>query len=124
VCVAKFPAGEQVVRQQWIPKEMRLAPWLDFHAQAGPFKRKYALLINPFYPKDPHASFGRHVLTPSLALTSIVASTPADWDVMSSRRIRLPANVWLRPLATLRARLFPPVSEVHVQQQYLNRSPR
>jgi radical SAM superfamily enzyme YgiQ (UPF0313 family) len=40
-----------------------------------------ALLINPFYPKDPCASFGKHVLTPSLALTSIAASTPSDWEV-------------------------------------------
>jgi radical SAM superfamily enzyme YgiQ (UPF0313 family) len=38
-------------------------------------------LINPFYPKDPHASFGKHVLTPSLALTSVAGSTPPDWDV-------------------------------------------
>jgi radical SAM superfamily enzyme YgiQ (UPF0313 family) len=44
-------------------------------------RRRYALLINPFYPKDPHASFGKHVLTPSLALTSIAASTPAGWQV-------------------------------------------
>jgi radical SAM superfamily enzyme YgiQ (UPF0313 family) len=39
------------------------------------------LLINPFYPKDPHASFGKHVLTPSLALTSIAGATPAGWTV-------------------------------------------
>ncbi len=39
------------------------------------------LLINPFYPKDPHASFGKHVLTPSLALTSIAGATPPEWDV-------------------------------------------
>ncbi len=42
---------------------------------------KAALLINPFYPKDPHASFGKHVLTPSLALTSIAGATPPDWQV-------------------------------------------
>jgi radical SAM superfamily enzyme YgiQ (UPF0313 family) len=41
----------------------------------------YALLVNPFYPKDPHASFGKHVLTPSLALTSIAAATPVEWKV-------------------------------------------
>lgn len=40
-----------------------------------------ALLINPFYAKDPNASFGKHVLTPSLALTSIAAATPGHWDV-------------------------------------------
>ena len=32
---------------------------------------RYALLINPFYPKDPHASFGKHVLTPTLALDQL-----------------------------------------------------
>ena len=40
-----------------------------------------ALLINPFYPKDPQASFGKHVLTPTLALTSIAGATPPDWRV-------------------------------------------
>jgi radical SAM superfamily enzyme YgiQ (UPF0313 family) len=39
-------------------------------------------LINPFYPKDPHASFGKHVLTPSLALTSVAAATPPNWTVL------------------------------------------
>jgi radical SAM superfamily enzyme YgiQ (UPF0313 family) len=39
----------------------------------------HALLINPFYPKDPRASFGKHVLTPTLALTSIAGATPAHW---------------------------------------------
>lgn len=39
------------------------------------------MLINPFYPKDPHASFGKHVLTPTLALTSIAAATPDPWKV-------------------------------------------
>jgi radical SAM superfamily enzyme YgiQ (UPF0313 family) len=40
-----------------------------------------ALLINPFYPKDPRASYGKHVLTPSLALTSIAGATPPQWRV-------------------------------------------
>ena len=39
----------------------------------------YALLINPFYPKDPNASFGKHVLTPTLALTSFAGATPPHW---------------------------------------------
>lgn len=43
--------------------------------------RKSALLINPFYPKSPHGSFGKHVLTPSLALTSVAGSTPENWQV-------------------------------------------
>lgn len=38
-------------------------------------------MINPFYAKDSNASFGKHVLTPTLALTSIAAATPPDWTV-------------------------------------------
>lgn len=64
-----------------IPQAMRVAPELPSIAQCGPIRRKSTLLINPFYPKDPHASFGKHVLTPSLALTSVAASTPSDWEV-------------------------------------------
>ncbi len=40
-----------------------------------------ALLINPFYAKSPHGSFGKHVLTPTLALTSLAGATPAHWQV-------------------------------------------
>src|SRR5689334_16593008 len=64
-----------------IPRALRVAPVLDPGLRPGPPRPKSALLINPFYPKDPHASFGKHVLTPSLALTSIAGSTPADWEV-------------------------------------------
>jgi radical SAM superfamily enzyme YgiQ (UPF0313 family) len=60
---------------------MRVAPALDPMLRQGGIKERHALLINPFYRKDPHASFGKHVLTPSLALTSIAASTPAGWTV-------------------------------------------
>jgi radical SAM superfamily enzyme YgiQ (UPF0313 family) len=59
---------------------MTYAPLLEAHV-AGPIKLRYALLINPFYPKDPNASFGKHVLTPTLALTSFAATTPAHWEV-------------------------------------------
>jgi radical SAM superfamily enzyme YgiQ (UPF0313 family) len=38
-------------------------------------------LLNPFYRKDAHASFGKHVLTPTLALTSVAAATPPGWKV-------------------------------------------
>lgn len=65
----------------WVPHEMRFAPKLDPRLRPGSVTPKHALLINPFYPKDPHASFGKHVLTPSLALTSIAAATPTDWSV-------------------------------------------
>jgi len=60
---------------------MRTAPVLDPRAVAGVKRDRLALLVNPFYPKDPLTSFGKHVLTPTLALTSIAAATPAGWDV-------------------------------------------
>jgi radical SAM superfamily enzyme YgiQ (UPF0313 family) len=65
----------------WIPREMRIAPRLDPAIRPGPVQPRHVLLLNPFYPKDPHASFGKHVLTPSLALTSIAGATPPDWRV-------------------------------------------
>ena len=68
-------------RQPWLPKAMTTAPVLAPDAIPGPMRRRYALLINPFYRKDPHASFGKHVLTPTLALTTIAAATPAHWEV-------------------------------------------
>ncbi len=60
---------------------MRVPPPLAESRPVTPVCEHHALLVNPFYPKDPHASFGKHVLTPSLALTSIAAATPADWTV-------------------------------------------
>jgi radical SAM superfamily enzyme YgiQ (UPF0313 family) len=60
---------------------MAVAPRLDPDAIPGPRRRRYALLINPFYRKDPNASFGKHVLTPTLALTSIAGATPAHWQL-------------------------------------------
>lgn len=63
----------------WLPDGMRNAPRLEAPARRRPVERRYALLINPFYPKDPHASFGKHVLTPTLALTSVAGATPAGW---------------------------------------------
>ncbi|MEM0925721.1 MAG: radical SAM protein, partial [Planctomycetota bacterium] len=65
----------------WMPREMRVAPALSVDQPKAPVKSQSALLINPFYPKDPHASFGKHVLTPTLALTSIAANTPEHWHV-------------------------------------------
>src|SRR5512134_3078190 len=60
---------------------MREPPRLDEAFRPAAIRPRHALLINPFYPKDPHASFGKHVLTPTLALTSIAAATPPDWTV-------------------------------------------
>jgi radical SAM superfamily enzyme YgiQ (UPF0313 family) len=65
----------------WLPPEMATPPRLDERLPASPVQRRHALLINPFYAKSPHGSFGKHVLTPSLALTAIAAATPPHWQV-------------------------------------------
>jgi hypothetical protein len=57
------------------------APVLDHQLAVGPVAPRTALLINPFYAKDAHASFGKHVLTPTLALTSFAGATPEHWKV-------------------------------------------
>ena len=54
--------------RRFLPHEMVEPPRLD--STAPPLERRRALLIDPFYPKDPPASFGKHVLTPTLALGS------------------------------------------------------
>jgi radical SAM superfamily enzyme YgiQ (UPF0313 family) len=77
---------------------MRLAPALDPAAPAGPIQPQLALLINPFYGKDPHASFGKHVLTPTLALTSIAGATPPGWRVRYWDENLLQGPPPLRPL--------------------------
>ena len=73
--------SDRGVRRHFWPRDMRVPPHLNPVQQTTAPKPRYALLINPFYPKDPHASFGKHVLTPSLALTSIAGATPPGWEV-------------------------------------------
>ena len=65
----------------WLPAGMSTPPPLEPRLPAAPIEPRLALLVNPFYPKDAHASFGKHVLTPTLALTSIAGATPPDWKV-------------------------------------------
>jgi hypothetical protein len=65
----------------WLPDGMAKPPRLAEGLATGNVQKKYALLINPFYPKSPHGSFGKHVLTPTLALTSVAGATPPDWQV-------------------------------------------
>src|SRR5215467_5633438 len=67
--------------RRWCPSDMRHPPVLDPRGSVGPVRPRHALLVNPFYAKDPNASFGKHVLTPTLALTSFAATTPAPWTV-------------------------------------------
>src|SRR5262245_1151604 len=69
------------VRRRWAPAAMIAAPVLEAREPTGPVEPYYALLVNPFYRKDPNASFGKHALTPSLALTSFAATTPRPWRV-------------------------------------------
>ena len=57
------------------------APALPAFKQPGLATRRHALLVNPFYAKSPHGSFGKHVLTPSLGLASIAGATPGHWKV-------------------------------------------
>src|SRR5262249_44879642 len=64
-----------------VPRALRVAPRLDEALRPGPVVPRHALLINPFYAKDAHASFGKHVLTPTLALTSLAGATPPGWAV-------------------------------------------
>jgi lipopolysaccharide/colanic/teichoic acid biosynthesis glycosyltransferase/radical SAM superfamily enzyme YgiQ (UPF0313 family) len=62
-----------------LPAELREPPRLPPPVAGRPVAPRLALLINPFYAKEPHSSFGKHVLTPTLALSSIAAATPPGW---------------------------------------------
>ena len=64
-----------------VPSALRFPPRLDPTFHPPSIDSRFALLLNPFYPKDPHASFGKHVLTPTLALTSVAGATPPNWRV-------------------------------------------
>ena len=56
-------------RNRTVPREMRIAPQLNREFAAPAPTAQHALLINPFYAKDPYSSYGKHVLTPTLALS-------------------------------------------------------
>ncbi|MGH8241251.1 MAG: hypothetical protein ACREXP_30130, partial [Steroidobacteraceae bacterium] len=71
---------DELRRQPIVPADMAIAPVLS-PIRPRPVQRHTALLLNPFYAKDPRASYGKHVLTPTLALTSIAGATPPHWDV-------------------------------------------
>lgn len=62
-----------------LPRAMAAAPVLVSSERPVPVAPRTALLINPFYAKSPYGSFGKHVLTPSLALTAVAAATPLGW---------------------------------------------
>jgi radical SAM superfamily enzyme YgiQ (UPF0313 family) len=68
-------------KPRFVPSDMLIAPGLPAVAPGRAIRPLSALLINPFYAKDPRASYGKHVLTPSLALTSIAGATPPNWHL-------------------------------------------
>ncbi|HEV2454777.1 MAG TPA: radical SAM protein [Verrucomicrobiae bacterium] len=65
----------------WLPPEMSVPPTLPAPLPLRNPRPRTALLLNPFYAKSPHGSFGKHVLTPTLALTSLGGATPENWAV-------------------------------------------
>ena len=79
------------LKKPWIPREMLIAPALAAHA-AAPIESRYLLLINPFYAKDANASFGKHVLTPSLALTTLPQRLRRSGDSNTGTKICLPGH--------------------------------
>jgi radical SAM superfamily enzyme YgiQ (UPF0313 family) len=74
-----FTPDWRPARPPQLPRAFWEAPALDPDLRTGPPIPGEVLLINPFYAKDAHASFGKHVLTPTLALTSIAGATPPGW---------------------------------------------
>ena len=51
----------------FFPPSMDQPPELDRRRTCPPPTPRTALLISPFYRKDPYGSYAKHVLTPSLA---------------------------------------------------------
>lgn len=94
--------------------DLRVPPALPRICRPAPIRRGSVLLINPFYPKDPHASFGKHVLTPSLALTSLAGATPAEWHVRYWDENLLQGPPPVRP--------FPQVVAITVHLTFANRA--
>jgi radical SAM superfamily enzyme YgiQ (UPF0313 family) len=78
---ARFQPDPLLETRPVAPPAFRIAPPLDPDLPAPPPTMNEILLVNPFYPKDPHASFGKHVLTPTLALAALAGATPAPWRV-------------------------------------------
>src|SRR5579862_3260085 len=100
--------------KSFVPRAMRVPPKLDTTIRPPRPRPRHALLINPFYPKDPHASFGKHVLTPSLALTSVAGATPPNWRVRYWDENLLQGPPPVRP--------FPQIVGISVHLTFANRA--
>ncbi len=79
--LAPLGSPQRSLSSYFLPDEMVVPPPLPLSQGSKLPRPRFALLLNPFYPKDPRASFGKHVLTPTLALTSIAGATPPSWQV-------------------------------------------
>ncbi len=62
------------------PDPMLHAPALTAPVPGSPRPRT-ALLVHPFYSKDPKGSYGKHVLTPATTFSALAGATPPDWTV-------------------------------------------
>ena len=110
------------------PDPMRVAPGLPPPRRGTPVPRTI-LLVNPFYPKDPNASFGKHVLTPTLALTSLAGATPGHWSVRYQleegyawiyRRLFGLGSIWARrPKQTLAVAPYLAMSMLYKRSNWL-----
>jgi len=60
---------------------MKDAPGLPPVRGPRPVNPRSALLLLPFYVKDPNGSFAKHALTPSLTFSLLAAATPSDWEI-------------------------------------------
>lgn len=63
-----------------LPRALVEAPRLP-HPRCEAILSRSILLVCPFYRKSPVGSHGKHVLTPSQALSSLAAVTPEEWSV-------------------------------------------
>ena len=68
-------------RRRWIPAEMIHAPRSRLSPSDSPDRTPLRVADQPFLSESANASFGKHVLTPTLALTSFAATTPEHWRV-------------------------------------------
>ena len=65
-----------------LPRPMAIAPALDPNAIPAPLRRRYALLINPFYPQGPARQLRQaRADADARADEPSPAATPADWNV-------------------------------------------
>ena len=65
----------------WIPCALVIAPRLDPGIQPGPYRAKFALLINPVLSQRPACEFWQARVDTVAGLTSIAGATPVDWEV-------------------------------------------